>query len=322
MHRALGLDTTGMDLASQRSALRRPRRPSAGSPRGSFATNALRLAELGESFNAVLGSPMFHIFGDDEQTAYVGSLHVATKPGGRLSRLPPSTTPSSRPRPGPARRAHQNPTPLIKSPKGLPMPTAEARVATERASRYLVQLCRHATQLGHGFPAHPGRNRHMDSERPKNIQAEWSETSGTITVDWGSCVLKATPEALTLSIEAEDEDRLRRLQTLLTRNITRMGRRDNLAVDWNRTDVNAETAPTIGTAPGEKATPRRGRHTVVGLTMAALVAVGVHVGLAAGILTIPHWAGVGADVVLVALLVKAALVATHVWRRRPSAKAR
>ncbi|MEV6041146.1 DUF2218 domain-containing protein [Nonomuraea sp. NPDC052116] len=198
------------------------------------------------------------------------------------------------------------------------MPTAEARVATERAGRYLAQLCRHATQMGHGFPAHPGRDRHMGSERPKNVQAEWSETSGTITVDGGSCVLEATAEALTLRIEAEDEDGLQRLQTLLTRNITRMGRRDSLAVDWSRTDANAGTAPAVA-----KATPRRGRHTVLGLTVAALVAVGVHVGLAAGVLAIPHWAGLGADVVLVALLVKAALVATHVWRRRrPSAKAR
>ncbi|MGV9382903.1 DUF2218 domain-containing protein [Nonomuraea sp. NPDC003707] len=198
------------------------------------------------------------------------------------------------------------------------MPTAEARVTTERAGRYLVQLCRHATQMGHGFPAHPGRDRHTGSERPKNVQAEWSETSGTITVDRGSCVLEATPEALTLRIEAEDEDGLQRLQTLLTRNITRMGRRDGLAVDWNRTDANAGTAPAVA-----KAAPRRSRHTVLGLTVAAVLAVGVHVGLAAGILAIPHWAGLGADVVLVALLVKAALVATHVWRRRrPSAKAR
>ncbi|MEU6789588.1 DUF2218 domain-containing protein [Nonomuraea angiospora] len=195
------------------------------------------------------------------------------------------------------------------------MPTAEARVATERAGRYLVQLCRHATQMSHGFP---GRGRHMGGERPKNIQAEWSETSGTITVDQGSCVLEATPEALTLRIEAADEDGLQRLQTLLTRNITRMGRRDSLTVDWTRTDANAETAPAA------TATPRRGRHTVLGLTLAAVLAVGVHVGLAAGVLAIPQWAGLGADVVLVALLVKAALVATHVWRRRhrPSAKAR
>ncbi|MFG6201773.1 DUF2218 domain-containing protein [Nonomuraea sp. JJY05] len=190
------------------------------------------------------------------------------------------------------------------------MPTAEARVTTERASRYLVQLCRHATQMGHGLPT---RSPHLGSERPKNIQAEWSETRGTITVDRGSCVLEATPEALTLRIEAEDEDGLQRLQTILTRNLTRMGRRDSLGVEWNRMDTTAETAPAA------KATPRRGRHTVLGLTLAAVLAVGVHVGLAAGILAIPQWAGLGADVVLVAVLMKIALVATHLWRRRRSA---
>ncbi|KUL47006.1 hypothetical protein ADL12_00760 [Streptomyces regalis] len=29
------------------------------------------------------------------------------------------------------------------------MPNAEARVVTDRASRYLVQLCRHAGRMGH-----------------------------------------------------------------------------------------------------------------------------------------------------------------------------
>ncbi|MFG1706547.1 DUF2218 domain-containing protein [Nonomuraea sp. M3C6] len=195
------------------------------------------------------------------------------------------------------------------------MPTAEARVTTERASRYLVQLCRHAGQMGHGFPAHPGRGPHMGGERPKNVKAEWSETDGTITVDGGTCVLRATPEALTLRIEAQDEDQMQRIQAVLTRNLTRMSRRDNLTVDWSRPDA------TIGATPAT-VPPRRGRHTVLGLTVAGILVVAVHVGLVAGVLTLPQWASLSANVILVGVLVKAALIAAHVWRRRrASAKA-
>ncbi|MFI7127849.1 DUF2218 domain-containing protein [Nonomuraea sp. NPDC050153] len=192
------------------------------------------------------------------------------------------------------------------------MPTAEAHVTTDRAGRYLVQLCRHATQMGHGLPAHPGRRPHPGGERPKDIKAEYSETEGTITVDGATCFLRATPTALTVRVEAGDQDGLQRVQTLVTRNITRMGRRDNLTVDWSGPGA------TVGAAIVNPA-PRRRRHAVLGLTLAAVLAVAVHVGLAAGLLAIPRWAGLGADVVLVAVLVKAALVATHLWRRRRSA---
>ncbi|MEV0236300.1 DUF2218 domain-containing protein [Nonomuraea sp. NPDC050786] len=190
------------------------------------------------------------------------------------------------------------------------MPSAEAHVTTDRAGRYLVQLCRHAAQMGHGLPAHPGRGSHTGGERPKDIKADWSETEGTITVDGATCFLRATPHHLTLRVEAEDEERLQRAQALVTRNIIRMGRRDNLTVSWDRPGATADAAVT-------DPAPRR-RHTVLGLTLAAVLAVAVHVGLAAGILAIPQWAGLGADVVLAAVLVKAALVATHFWRRRRS----
>ncbi|WP_433436586.1 DUF2218 domain-containing protein [Nonomuraea sp. CA-141351] len=191
------------------------------------------------------------------------------------------------------------------------MPTVEAHITTDRAGRYLVQLCRHAAQMGHGFPTHPGRGPHMGGERPKDIKAEWSETEGTITADGATCFLQAAPGVLTLRIEAEDEDRLQRVQALVTRNLTRMGRRDNLTVDWSRPSGTSDATVT-------NPAPRRGRHTVLGLTLAAVLAVAVHVALAAGILAIPQWAGLGADVVLVAVLVKVAFVAAHVWRRRRS----
>ncbi|MEV4113458.1 DUF2218 domain-containing protein [Nonomuraea sp. NPDC049695] len=197
------------------------------------------------------------------------------------------------------------------------MPTAEAHITTDRASRYLVQLCRHAGQMGHGFPTHANRGPHMGGERPRNVEAEWSETDGTISLDWGTCTLRATPEALTLHVEAVDEERLQRIKALLTRNIARMGRRDDLTVDWHGPD---------GTTGDVPAPPGRRRHTALVLTSAAVLAVALHVGLAAGVLTVPHWAGLGADavlgIVLVMVLAKGVLVAAHLRRRRASSRAR
>ncbi|WP_263655045.1 DUF2218 domain-containing protein [Nonomuraea aurantiaca] len=198
------------------------------------------------------------------------------------------------------------------------MQSAEAHITTDRASRYLVQLCRHAGQMGHGLPADRGHGPHPGGDRPKDVQTEWSATEGTISLDWGICTLRATPEGLTLRVEAVDEDRLQRIQAILTRNLTRMGRRDALTVDWRRPD--GTTAPVPATTP-----PRRSRHLTLGLAVAAVLAVAVHAGLAVGVLAIPQWAGLGTDavlaIILVMVLAKAGLVVAHLRRRRTSAKA-
>lgn len=85
------------------------------------------------------------------------------------------------------------------------MPTAEARVETERASRYLVQLCRHATRMGphlrHRRRAHDGE----DMQAPPEVRhVEWSDTYGLVALSWGQWTMYASPDALTLRAEAAD----------------------------------------------------------------------------------------------------------------------
>jgi hypothetical protein len=113
------------------------------------------------------------------------------------------------------------------------MPTAEARVETSRASRYLVQLCRHASQMGqrrvHRIPDHATGDNHMTM--PAHADAEWSDTYGKITVEWGTCTLAAAEDRLTLWIEADDEEKLQRIQDAVTRDLTRFSRRDPLTVE-------------------------------------------------------------------------------------------
>jgi cytochrome P450 len=109
------------------------------------------------------------------------------------------------------------------------MPTAEARIRTDRASRYLTQLCSHATQtntLPHG-------QRHGErgaTAMPR--RAECSGTSGFIEFDRGRCTLRATGEELVLLAEADDQQRLRQMQDALTARVRRIGRRDRLSLTW------------------------------------------------------------------------------------------
>ncbi|MEV1176611.1 class I SAM-dependent methyltransferase [Nonomuraea sp. NPDC049784] len=81
---ALGLDATGVDLAPIAISRAQDKARERGLTARFLRHDALRLAELGESFDTVLDSLVFHIFGDDERAAYVDSLRSVVKPDGRL----------------------------------------------------------------------------------------------------------------------------------------------------------------------------------------------------------------------------------------------
>jgi hypothetical protein len=107
---------------------------------------------------------------------------------------------------------------------------AEARVATERPSRYLVQLCRHVNKV---------------SERDPQMQAhvDWSDDHGVISFGWGRCTLRADPGVLTLRAEAPDEESLRRLEHRVTDRLEWFGRRDQLTVIWTPPQGAGEQLP-------------------------------------------------------------------------------
>lgn len=97
------------------------------------------------------------------------------------------------------------------------MPTAEAHVPTDRATRYLNQLCSHASRLHHRGPSAEAT----------------SDTTGRITLGTARCDLTAEPTGLTLSLTADDEQQLRGLQAAVTKTLERVGRRDGLVVVWS-----------------------------------------------------------------------------------------
>jgi hypothetical protein len=113
------------------------------------------------------------------------------------------------------------------------MPSAEARIDTDRSSRYLVQLCKHASAMGggrHGARLHPGVSA---AGRQVQVRAEWTDTHGRLTfAPWGECTLIADTDALRLRIDARDEAGLQSIRDILTKDVDRIGRRDNLRLIW------------------------------------------------------------------------------------------
>ena len=107
---------------------------------------------------------------------------------------------------------------------------AEASVATERPSRYLVQLCRHVNLVAQ-------RNPQMGAH------VEWSDDRGVISFGWGRCTLRALPGVLGLRAEAPDEEGLHRLEQRVAEKLEQVGARDRLTVTWTPPQGAGEQLP-------------------------------------------------------------------------------
>ncbi len=112
------------------------------------------------------------------------------------------------------------------------MLTAEAHVETTRASRYLVQFCKHADAMS----GHRGHGMHLGealARRDVRVHADWSDTRGVVTFSpWGQCTITAAEASLTFRVEANDEENLQQIQDIITRDLGRFARRDGLTVTW------------------------------------------------------------------------------------------
>ncbi|NVO14867.1 MAG: DUF2218 domain-containing protein [Rhodoplanes sp.] len=95
------------------------------------------------------------------------------------------------------------------------MTRSTARLATDRASTYLQQLCKH---FAHKLPV------------------EVTPEAGRITFTIGVCRLAASDGLLTLRVEAEDAARLAELQDVVARHLLRFAFRDPPAIEWRTGD--------------------------------------------------------------------------------------
>ena len=83
MASALGLDATGVDTAPTAIARARGKANERGLPTRFLSWDALRLADLGESFDTVVDCGLFHVFDDGDRGEFVGALHASMSPGAR-----------------------------------------------------------------------------------------------------------------------------------------------------------------------------------------------------------------------------------------------
>ena len=87
MAAGLGLEATGVDAAATAIDAARRKARDRGLTARFLVWDALRLAALGELFDTVLDSGLFHVFQDDERPAFVDGLGAVTRPGGRYLML-------------------------------------------------------------------------------------------------------------------------------------------------------------------------------------------------------------------------------------------
>ena len=120
----------------------------------------------------------------------------------------------------------------------MPSPyTALAVIQTTDPARYITRLRRHTARMGertHFSPRRGHRPPGPGSQHtpPRVTQAEWSDTHGTVTMNWGSWTVQAAPGTLTVRAEAADEESLQRIRDMLTTRLQSFGRREHLTLTW------------------------------------------------------------------------------------------
>jgi cyclopropane fatty-acyl-phospholipid synthase-like methyltransferase len=87
MAASLGLDATGIDSSPLAIALAEAKARDRGLRVRFLVWDALQLPSLGEQFDTVLDSGLFHVFSDEDRGRYVQSLKSALPDGGRYHML-------------------------------------------------------------------------------------------------------------------------------------------------------------------------------------------------------------------------------------------
>ena len=89
--------------------------------------------------------------------------------------------------------------------------TSKTAIATEHASRYLQQLCKHF--------AH-------------KLTVKFDEHAGEITFSIGDCRLQADGEALHIELTAPNPDDMEQLKDVVIRHLVRFAFREELQTNW------------------------------------------------------------------------------------------
>jgi len=89
---------------------------------------------------------------------------------------------------------------------------ATARVATDKASRYLKALCNHFD---------------------RKAEATYDDNSGRIRFTFGECEMTAEDGALALRVSADSDGRFRRVRDVVADHLVRFASKEELRVEWD-----------------------------------------------------------------------------------------
>lgn len=91
------------------------------------------------------------------------------------------------------------------------MKTANAHVETAKASRYLKALCNHFN---------------------RKVTAEYDDNHGSVQFGFGRCEMDATPDALIIRVQAQDDENFARVKHVVADHLERFAVNDALQVQW------------------------------------------------------------------------------------------
>jgi hypothetical protein len=191
------------------------------------------------------------------------------------------------------------------------MPRAEACVPTDRAARYLDQLCSHLDAMQHMRRLPAGG--HARAGMPRVEYVAKKDGRAEIRFADGSWDLEAVDGALVLRVEADGAAALERLKAAIAARIEKVGRRDGLAVVWSSPesphDDHGNGAGGAGAAPRRPG--RRPWRRRIGWFALAALAVAIHLGLIGALLGGGRWKDVAAETIIAVIAVKLVLLALH-----------
>jgi hypothetical protein len=209
------------------------------------------------------------------------------------------------------------------------MLTADATVETNDPARYLAQFCKHAAAMGEHAPAilrrHAlGASAHASGgalvRGEVQLAVECSDTNGVVRfTPWGQCTITVDGDRLLLRADADDADGLRRIQDVISGDLERWGKRENLQVAWRGPDQLSPQSAALSSA--DNPFPQANRAQTTGasaghhrLKLAAAGGLGialiviVHLTVAGAATVVPLWLGWTAAGVL---LIPAIVVVLH-----------
>jgi len=79
-----GAHAVGVDISERAIGIARRKAAERGSDASFQVLDALRLRSLGETFDAVIDSGLFHVFDDADRARYVREVQAVLRPGGHL----------------------------------------------------------------------------------------------------------------------------------------------------------------------------------------------------------------------------------------------